>query len=302
MNTLTPEKNISFVIPAFNSALTIKETVDSVFDTNFTQGDEVIIVEDHSTDNTLSIIQELSRIYSPNIRIIRNQENKGCPVSRNIGIKEAKNEYIFSLDSDNVLSKNSISALKETLISSNADIATFGEIHFFTDMKQKITHKWIYKKEWFTLEDLFSGNLSPAPVGNYMFTKKAWEKVAGFSELEKGLHEAWIFTFKQLIAGSKIFIDNKGFYYHRYGHESLTIREYKKDNVEKSILQSALANNMDIFEESEKEYISINTPQWIHKLNKRPIKLNSAKKGRNGKLHRTLYGIGCSVLKKLRFK
>lgn len=292
--------HITFVIPTYNSETTIEETVNSIFSTNFIEGDEVIIVEDCSTDSTLPVIEKLSKKYSPNIKIIKNSENKGCPASRNVGINEAKNEYIFSFDSDNVLSKNSAQKLKRELIENKADVATFGEAHFFVESPKKITHKWIFKKGWFTLEDLFSGNLSPAPIGNYLFTKKSWEKVGGFSELEKGLHEAWIFTFKQLLENSKIYISDSGFYYHRYGHESLTIREYKKDNVEINILNTTLRDKMNIFEEEDKVYIKENTPTWIHNLNNKPIKLKSRKYGKNGKLKRTFYGIYRSILKKIK--
>ena len=150
------------------------------------------------------------------------------------------------------------------------------------------------------MDDLFAGNFNPGPIGNYLLTKECWGKVNGFSELEKGLHEAWIFTFKQLISGSKIYTNNKGFYFHRYGHESLTIREYKKNLVERNILQSALSNHMDIFTPTDRAYIEEYTPLWIHKLNKRPIILANSNKGKNGKIHRTLYGIYCSMLKILK--
>ena len=293
------KNNISFVIPVYNAQTTITETVDSIFNGNFEDHDEVIIVNDYSTDDTVKIIEELSKKYHPNIKIIENNTNKGCPASRNIGIKETINDYIFSLDSDNILHNNSVHRLLNELISNNADIATFGKINFFINNIKKITHKWIFKKGWFTLEDLFSGNFNPGPVGNYLFTKKAWEKVKGFSELEKGLHEAWIFTFKQLVSGSKMFISDDGFYYHRYGHESLTIREYKKNNIEENILRTALIDNMNIFTKHDRDYILNNTPVWIHRLNKRKIKLDSRNMGKNGKLCRTIYGIYSSLVNKI---
>lgn len=294
---IVEEKNkISYVIPAYNSEATLSETVDSIFDTNFEQGDEVIIVNDFSTDNTSSVADELSKKYFPNIKIIKNSENKGCPASRNVGIREAKNDYIFSLDSDNVLSKNSVLELKNKLLEKKADVATFGEARFFVNDINKITHKWIFKRGWFTLEDLFSGHFNPGPLGNYLFTKKSWEKVGGFSELEKGLHEGWIFTFKQLVFKSKIYINNS-FYFHRYGHQSLTVREYKKNNIEEQILKSALYKYMDIFDENDQKYIKENTPQWFKLLNKRPVRIKLLNIGKNGKLHRTLYGIYYSIIK-----
>lgn len=52
-------KNISFIMPVFNCQDTIEESVESIFQGNFTKGDEVIIVDDASTDNTLKVIKKL---------------------------------------------------------------------------------------------------------------------------------------------------------------------------------------------------------------------------------------------------
>lgn len=298
---MTKEKyKISFVIPAYNSENTLEEAVNSIFNGNFEDGDEVIIVNDASTDNTRFIAENICEKYKPFVRLINNEQNRGCPASRNIGIRETSNGIILSLDSDNILLQNSVHKLKERLIEKKADIATFGEVRFFVNNPKKITHRWIFKKGWFNLEDLFSGIFNPGPIGNYLFTKESWRKVNGFSELEKGLNEAWIFTFKQLISKSRIYVNSKGFYYHRYGHESLTIREHKKNNVEERILRQVLHKNMDIFDENEKNYIEKNNPLWIHQLNKRPIKINSSKIGKNGKLSRTIYGLYQSILKKIK--
>ncbi|MEY2701670.1 MAG: hypothetical protein RLY43_303 [Bacteroidota bacterium] len=293
-------KNISFVIPAYNCVNTLEETVNSIFLDNFEEGDEIIIVDDASTDETPSLIKKLIETYKPHIKVLENKENKGCPATRNVGIREAQNPYILSLDSDNVLEKNSIKILRDKITETHSDIVTFGEIHFFNKTKEHTTHAWIFKKGLFTLSDLFAGNYNPGPVGNYLFTKEGWNRVNGFSELEKGLHEAWIFTFKQLISGSKIYICESGFYHHRYGHESLTIREYKRELVEKNILTQALKENLDIFDLNTQKYIEENTPQWIHSLNKKPLKIIGSEYGINGKLKRTWYGIYNSLRKKLK--
>lgn len=289
--------NISFVIPAYNSQETIRETVDSIFDGNFTIGDEIIIVNDCSSDDTLTVLKDLSKKYD--LKILNNIKNIGCPATRNVGIKEAKNKLIFSLDSDNILSKNSVLDIKKCLLEQKADITSFGSVNFFNKDKSKVTHKWVFKNGWFNLSDIFAGNINPAPLGNYLFTKDSWQKVGGFSELGKGLHEAWIFTFKQLLSGSKFFVSNKNYYYHRYGHESLTIREYK-NNTEKEILRSVIFDKLNMFEPNDAQYIEKNNPFWIHDMNKRPIKLNGKEIGKNGKISRTCLGYINYINKKIK--
>jgi glycosyltransferase involved in cell wall biosynthesis len=163
---------ISFVIPCYNSAKTLRESVESIFNGNFENGDEIIIINDGSTDNTLEIIKKIIKKYEDKIVVINNSDNVGCPASRNIGIKNAKNELIFNLDSDNVLANNSISKLKKELILKNADIVSFGEYFYFKENKNKITHKWICLPGELTLENFLSGHINPGPGGNFLYKKK----------------------------------------------------------------------------------------------------------------------------------
>lgn len=291
--------NISFIIPSYNSSETLEETINSIIKTNFIEGDEIIIVDDCSNEKTIQVSNQILKKY-PIINFIKNKKNIGCPATRNVGISSSNNKYILSLDSDNVLSENSIKILRDSAQQTDADIISFSEIHFFNKNIKNITHKWIFKKEWFTLTDLFSGNYNPAPVGNYLFKKSIWEKVNGFDEYGKGLHEAWIFTLKNLVNGAKFYICNSGFYYHRYGHDSLTIREYSKESVEKDILKDVMDKYMFLFNPENQNYIISNTPNWIHELNKKPIELIDCELGINGKLERTYYGIYNSIFKKIK--
>lgn len=292
--------SLSYVIPSYNATATLRETVESIFEGNFNPGDEIIIVDDCSTDQTELLTNELVERHHPHLRVIKNQVNLGCPASRNVGIRQAKNDLIFSLDSDNRLAPNSVPSLKQALLDHQADLATFSKVKFFASTIDKITHEWIFKTGWFGLEDLFAGNLNPAYLNNYLFTKASWEKVGGFQEWHQGLHEAWIFTLKELFAGAKMWVSSTGFYYHRFGHESLTIREYKKQNMEKEILSLALQDKLEIFPAAEKEYILTHNPEWLHNLNHRPVRLMAGQVGHNGRLRRTPYGLYRSIKKKIK--
>ncbi len=57
------KENISFIIPAYNCTDTLEESVDSIFNGNFEDGDEVIIVDDASTDDTPKIISNIKIKY-----------------------------------------------------------------------------------------------------------------------------------------------------------------------------------------------------------------------------------------------
>ncbi len=88
---------ISIIIPAYNAEKTIGETVDSV--QNQTLSDwELIIINDGSTDNTLSI---LNPIKDSRIKIF-SYPNAGVAVARNRGISKARGNYIAFLDADDL--------------------------------------------------------------------------------------------------------------------------------------------------------------------------------------------------------
>ncbi|MEO0456164.1 MAG: glycosyltransferase [Cyanobacteria bacterium P01_A01_bin.114] len=88
---------ISVVIPAYNSARTIGDTVQSVLAQTFTDF-EIIVINDGSQDDTL---ERLSAIADPRLRVF-SYDNAGVAISRNRGIEKAKGEYVAFLDADDL--------------------------------------------------------------------------------------------------------------------------------------------------------------------------------------------------------
>lgn len=86
---------ISVIIPTYNRAHLIERAVNSVL--NQTQPPaELIVVDDHSRDNTLQVLEKCAE----SIHILRNDENRGVSYSRNQGLHAASGEWIAFLDSD----------------------------------------------------------------------------------------------------------------------------------------------------------------------------------------------------------
>ena len=89
---------VSIIMPSYNTAPFIKETVQSVLDQTY-QNWELIIVDDCSSDNTDDVIAE---IKDERIKYIHNEKNFGAAVSRNRALREAKGQWIAYLDSDDI--------------------------------------------------------------------------------------------------------------------------------------------------------------------------------------------------------
>lgn len=88
--------DISVVIPAYNREKSIEMCLNSVLNQTY-KPLEIIVVDDCSTDNTVS---KIKRYKCDFIRVIECSEKHGAQRARNIGIKEAKGEWIAFLDSD----------------------------------------------------------------------------------------------------------------------------------------------------------------------------------------------------------
>ena len=91
---------VSIVIPVYNSKNLINRAIKSIQNQNNIEL-EIILVNDYSTDDTLSYIQEIQE-EDPRIKIINNKKNMGIIYSRSIGTLSAKGKYIFPLDNDDM--------------------------------------------------------------------------------------------------------------------------------------------------------------------------------------------------------
>ena len=102
--------NVSAVIPTFNRGHCLLRAINSVL-AQTTPVDEIIVVDDGSDDKTYDLLVKSElldmRGQMPNIRYLY-QENKGVSAARNLGIKEAENEYIALLDSDDAWAETKI--------------------------------------------------------------------------------------------------------------------------------------------------------------------------------------------------
>ena len=99
-------KLISIIIPNFNCEKFISQTIESVLGQTYDNW-KMIIVDDCSTDNSVSIIEKYANT-DKRIHLIKLGKNSGVPNARNIGLQNAKGEYIAFLDSDDYWDKNKI--------------------------------------------------------------------------------------------------------------------------------------------------------------------------------------------------
>ncbi|MDR2030630.1 MAG: glycosyltransferase [Puniceicoccales bacterium] len=96
-----PNIPISIVIPVYNAAVYLRQCLDSAIHQTLREI-EIICVDDHSTDESLSILREYAA-RDPRIQVLENAHNRGTLQMRVMGVLAARGQYILCLDADDAL-------------------------------------------------------------------------------------------------------------------------------------------------------------------------------------------------------
>ena len=116
---------LSIIIPVYNSDEYLAECLDSCLNQNIASNDyEIICVNDGSTDSSYEILEKYSEKHH-NIRFF-SQENRGVSVARNIGLENAKGQYVMFVDSDDIIRSNILYDLKSVIEREKCNRLHFG--------------------------------------------------------------------------------------------------------------------------------------------------------------------------------
>jgi glycosyltransferase involved in cell wall biosynthesis len=194
---------VSIVIPCYNQAEYLEKTVQSALTSDY-RPIEILLVNDGSTDNSLSLAQRLCT-ENPMIKVI-DQKNAGVATARNKGISMAQGEYILPLDGDDLISENYISEAVRVLDSTPEAKVVYCQAVKFDEQGQK---SWNLKP--FSRNQLAKDNMIFVSA---LFRKSDWAEVGGFSEDMKMGREDWEFWIKMLKNGGEVVqLPFVGFFY-----------------------------------------------------------------------------------------
>jgi len=175
---------VSVVIPCYNCADTLRETVASIAAQNYASL-ELLLVNDGSTDGTAALLDELSAAL-PFARVVEHPHNRGPAAALNTGVAHAQGKYILPCGADDKLSENYISACVAALEQHPECGFAYPEWQQdFGESTQR--HRF---PEWSTLaQELRIYCHLPAHT---LFRRQLWETVGGFCE-ELPAYEDWDF-------------------------------------------------------------------------------------------------------------
>ena len=95
---MSKDKLVSIIIPVYNAASYLEETINSIQEQTYSNW-EAIFIDDCSSDNSYNLIKKYQK-EDKRIKLIKNKTNSGAAVSRNNGINHAEGDYLCFLDAD----------------------------------------------------------------------------------------------------------------------------------------------------------------------------------------------------------
>lgn len=123
---------VSIIVPVYNVQDYIIRCVESLVNQTY-KDIEIILVNDGTKDSSISLVKE--RFDDARIVII-NQENMGSGAARNNGIKAASGEYLFFVDSDDFIDKDTIRIMVNKMINDNSNLVICDYYKYYSDDKK----------------------------------------------------------------------------------------------------------------------------------------------------------------------
>ena len=225
---------ISIIIPVYNVENYVSETLDSVKNQT-SLPDEVIVINDGSTDNSFNIIKNYSDLKCFKVFETKNQ---GLGLTRNYGISLAKSDYIYFLDSDDIIENNFIYEMRKLINQyKNPDIILFSG-KTFTHKKEidnKINLKFTIEGQFFKGDKLLTKMVQKKETlpqsSRYLTKKELW--TTNNLTYPNGIAEDESLFFPLIALSNNTVVNKKAYYRYRVNRPgSITADSVKPIHVE----------------------------------------------------------------------
>lgn len=246
-------------MPCYNCADTVIESLDSIYtQTNLGIDFEVICTDDGSKDSTRALLLNYQESH-PNMHVYFHDKNKGGAAARNTCVEHARGDIIFCLDSDNVLVADSVRGLIDLMDATGCECASFEKLYFFRG-HYKLENVWQFQapNNMCDLYHVFTTTHTPGASGNYLYTKKSFERAGGYPVGNPA--DTWGFGFRQMATGTRIAILPNTFYWHRLSDDGYWSRENRAGRMHPAYLKVA-KEFPEIYSKKTWKYLNSRDPQ-----------------------------------------
>ncbi len=243
---------VSVLIPAYNVEPYIRECLDSVLGQTL-QEIEIICIDDHSTDQTLTILKEY-KSRDPRIQVYCQEQNLGQSCGRNLALSYASGEYIYMLDADDKIVPKALEELYHICKAEHLEVAGFETYQFTEDaaFKGKAAEKTIVYQEGTVMDgrdalaycmEQESFSLS---VPTFLIERAYLDRI-GLRFMEGILHEDVGYIFELVSRAARIQFLHKVYFLRRIRPQSTMTKPLTSKNIEgylKSFLRSFELENI----------------------------------------------------------
>jgi len=259
MKSINYFKKLSIIIPFYNVEKYITECLNSILLQNkYGEFCEIICVNDCSIDNTKNIIVNFQRKFS-NIRLVEHLENKKLGAARNTGLKFAKGEYVWFIDSDDYITENSISCILNLLENNDLDLLLFNA--------KRVDDSGVVSEYYAHFESntgVLTGKdfLNDKSIPHWKKPVTAWSRIAKRSFMlenkffypEGSYFEDEVINLKQLFHCRRLMQIKDDIYVYRYNNSSITGSSYTVEKLYDKIYTFVdCLRVLDLWYNSEKE-------------------------------------------------
>ncbi len=292
---------VSVIIPVYNVEKYLALCLDSIINQTLKEI-EIICVNDGSTDDSLLILLKYSKL--DNRIMIIDQRNRGLSEARNTGVKYSNGEFIYFIDSDDLLFQNALFELYIYGTKYNLDVIYFQFLRFKNEINIKknqnmnnsniiLNPKYIIKGKYLLIQLRKRKKYNPSACISF-YRKKFYidNKLSFYPGI---LHEDELFTLTGiLLAQRTTFINKKYYYYRMRGNSIMNTKKNVKNlygcfisyhgivykfndvrfekrvrkaiNITKKLLKKVIIKIMKFLSKKEKKILSLNLTNFQKKM------------------------------------
>ena len=239
---------VSIVIPIFNVEQYLMECLRSIENQSY-RNIEVICVDDSSTDNSSSIVENWIKTSKVKAHLFQHPFNQGLSASRNTGLDHVNGEYVTFIDSDDLITNDFIGELVKNAINSNLDITLAQDIQFQDedDIRKLFSLLSLQQKLWYKKYNLTENSLYfdiPTIACSKLY-KVSYLKNNNFKFISGILHEDEPWSLELFSKTKKIGFAEAGAYLYRQRLGSITANRL---NVSRQYAASYITTLNKLFE------------------------------------------------------
>jgi len=200
----------TFIMPCYNAEKNIKQGVESLLSINYPKNKFfIIIVDDCSTDQTVSVIKKGK---FEKVNLIRLRKNRGPANARNIGKSKASTDYVIFIDTETIVDKNillhySVAARKFPTAVFSGNIKYFGNKNLNTEIIERV--------DVFSMRAGIYSKLLWAATNNLCVPKKIYQNYSFNPIFTTAAAEDIDFCFRIRNKGYRILFNSKAVAYHK---------------------------------------------------------------------------------------